>query len=212
MRDSSFSMVVVVAVLTGCATPPPVKESVISMDQGYADNMRMMQQYRELVVQVNARYEYWFKYVNSRAKLNSALIWATTDPAAQKTSDADQIMLVDEERKLLGANVIKIVNDIRLPGLPERRGSSDMVFKANRNGDITKIIQTLPHLVNVINDDVEKEYRQIAMNDLSGFDDYATNVAALARINSTIKQYLSIDVTIKPDDLNEITQAIRQLR
>ena len=36
-------------VCLGCSTPPEVKQALIAKDQGYAENQRLMEQYRELV-------------------------------------------------------------------------------------------------------------------------------------------------------------------
>ena len=53
--------ITLIASLVGCATPPEVKQALVSLDNGYADNLKMMQQYRELVAQINEREQTWSK-------------------------------------------------------------------------------------------------------------------------------------------------------
>jgi hypothetical protein len=197
--------------LTGCATPPPVKQAVISVDQGYAENLEMMSQYRALVVQTNERYVLWSRYVQSRGLLNIAVKWATTDPAANQAPER-AARQIDFESKLLGPELVALVNRARLQGLPARPESGGSVFEANEKGTMTGVVEALPGLVNAVNRRVDERMAEQPANDLSGFDAYATNVSALRQINATIKTYLDVDVTIKPEDLNEITQAIRGLR
>ena len=48
--------------------------------------------------------------------------------------------------------------------------------------------------------------------DLSAFDHYTTNVAGLRRINSMIKQYLDIDVTVRREDVKELADAIKAVQ
>ena len=203
--------VLILTALTGCATPPAVKQAVTSIDQGYADNLEMMNQYRALVVQTNERYGLWLRYVRSRALLNSAVKWATTDPVANDSPDRAKAK-VGIESDFLGPDLIKEVNKIRMKGLPARAGPEGTVFEASQHGTMTTVVEALPALVNAVNRKVDADAAAMPKNDLSGFDAYATNVSALRQINSTIKTYLDIDVTVKPEDLNEITQAIRALR
>src|SRR5262245_14323743 len=92
-RPAIFAFIAVL--LTGCATPPPVKQASIAVEQGYADNLELMKQYRTLAMQVNERQALWSRYVKARGRLNSAVIWATTDPVA-KDSDKLAAATVDE--------------------------------------------------------------------------------------------------------------------
>lgn len=202
---------VALAALSGCATPPPVKQAVVSIDQGYAENLAMMAQYRTLVVQANERYALWSRYVQSRGLLNIAVKWATTDPVANDPAER-AVRRIDVESKLLGDELVELVNRSRLQGLPARPGSDGGGFTANDKGTMTGVVEALPGLVNAVNRRVDERMAELPPTDLSGFDAYATNVAALRRINGAIKAYLDIDVTIKPEDLDEITQAIRGLR
>lgn len=214
--------ITLIASLVGCATPPEVKQALVSLDNGYADNLKMMQQYRELVAQINEREQTWSKYLDARNILASALTWATTDPPPVYRPDAHAM--------LLGARLVSIVNCIRLNGLPEKKGENGVVFAASgaecrdeelrselqdRAGKMTGVIQALPWMVAAVNERVDERARNTdeltKSNNLQGFDDYRTNVQALRTINSAIKRYLDIDVTIKPDDLNEIANSIRQL-
>jgi hypothetical protein len=203
--------ILILAALTGCATPPPVKQALISVDQGYADNLDMMSQYRALVVQTNERYVLWYRYVQSRGLLNIAVKWATTDPVANAVPER-AARQVDFETMLLGPALVELVNRTRLQGLPARPGAAGAGFEANAQGTMTGVVEALPGLVNAVNRRVDERMAELPANDLSGFDAYATNVSALRQINATIKAYLDVDVTIKPEDLNEITQAIRGLR
>jgi hypothetical protein len=210
-----------IALLAGCATPPEVKQAVVSMDAGYNDNLKMMQQYRELVTQINERDRTWKRYLDARALLQSALTWATTDPPYDP----------DFHAGLLGPGLVSIVNCVRLHDLPERKGPKGGGFAASgkdcrdealaaqlgdRSGKLTGIIQALPRIVIEVNkraDERSKAQGDLAkVTSLQGFDDYRTNVRALKAVNSTIQRYIEIDVTVKPDDINEIAASIRQLR
>jgi hypothetical protein len=223
MRLLGICAASVVALLAGCATPPEVKQAVVSLDTGYNDNLKLMQQYRELVIQINERERTWKEYLDARALLASALTWATTDPPSNYDPDV--------HAELLGPALVSIVNCVRLHDLPERRGKKDVVFAASgkecrdkaftaqlgdRCGKLTGIIQALPRIVIEVNkraDERSKRQGDLAkVTGLQGFDDYRTNVQALKAVNSTIQRYLEIDVTVKPDDINEIAASIRQLR
>jgi len=171
-----------------------------------------MGQYRAVVVQANERYMLWYRYVQSRGLLNLAVKWSTTDPRAS-ASPAVAARAVDIESGILGDELVKLVNGVRLKGLPAASGASGVVFRENANGTVAGLIEALPSIVNAVGRRVDAILaEQLPENDLSGFDAYATNVSALRQINSTIKAYLDIDITIKPQDLDEITQAIRSLR
>jgi hypothetical protein len=203
------------ALLGGCATPPEVKQALASLDTGYSDNIKMMQQYRDLVAQINEREQTWNRYLDSRSVLISALTWATTDPPANP----------DEHGKMLGTRLVSIVNCIRLKDLPERKGKETGVVFAEggkeckdmalaqqlggRTGKMTGVIQALPYIVSEVDKQVDQRMKD--QPGLAGFDVYRTNVQALQTINSTIKRYLDIDQTIKADDLNQMITSIRQL-
>jgi hypothetical protein len=202
---------VALAAFSGCATPPPVKQAVVAVDQGYAENLAMMEQYRTLVVQTNERYALWSRYVQSRGLLNIAVKWATTDPLASESPER-AARRVDVESKLLGAELVELVNRARLQGLAARPGSDGGGFTANDKGTMAGVVEALPGLVNAVNRRVDERMAELPATDLGGFGAYATNVAALRQINAAIKAYLDIDVTIKSEDLNELTQAIRGLR
>ena len=174
----------------------------------------MMRQYRALVVQTNERYELWARYVRSRALLNIAIQWTTTDPVANKTSE-EATKQIELENAELGTEVVERINRVRLKGLPPRAASDGVVFKANEKGTMTGVIEALPGLVNAVNRRVGekmKEEKELGANALNEYDTYATNVSALQQINATIKTYLDIDVTVKQQDFNEIAEAIRGLR
>lgn len=213
------SIVACLILLAGCATPAAVKEATVALDQGYNDNLKMMQQYRELVIQINERHFHWWQYIQRRAFLGSALLWMTTDPRSTDPEVSDE-ELVNINSVILGDTLLDIINGIRLSDLPERKGEDGkVVFEKNTpdsqnplRGTVGDIIQNLPTLINAIDARIESNYKAIVKNDLSGFDAYKTNVEALVRINDTIKRYLDIDVTVRAQDIDEIADAIRKLQ
>ena len=72
------------------------------------------------------------------------------------------------------------------------------------------LVQTLPGLVALIDASVEKSYQaEVRPLDTSAYDDYRTNIAALRRINATVKEYLDIDVTVKPEDIRQLAEAVK---
>jgi len=197
--------------LTGCATPPAVKQAAESVDQGYANNLELMTQYRTLAVQVKERQALWSRYVKARSLLISTIKWATTDPVANDTADMASAT-VDEANEALGPELIALINKARLRDLPARAGSpGNVAFSDGAQTNLDSVIQSIPAFVNAINSKLDQEQAS-SDADFSGFEVYATNVAALRQINAAIKAYLDVDVTVKPEDLHEITQAIRSLR
>jgi len=210
MRTASWIALALALLMSGCATPPPVKQSVSAMDRAYADNARMMGQYRSLVVAVNERYEHWYRRVMQRGLLNLALAWITTDPAANRR-DEQIARLADAAADQLGPALVQEVNRQRFAGLPVRAGSA-ATFEAGSEGNVTQAAQALPRLVRLIERRVDQQYAELAPNDLSGFDAYAKNVAALRQINASIRDYLDVDIDVEPRDVGEIAQAIRSLQ
>ncbi len=210
MRIARWMAPALALLLSACATPPPVKQSVAAMDRAYADNARMMRQYRSLVAAVNERYELWYKHVTRRGLLNLSLAWISTDPAAER-SDAAAAALVDATAGQLGPRLMREVNALRFARLPARAGASAS-FEPGADGDVTKTASALPRLVRLINERVDEQYAALAPNDTSGFDAYAKNVAALRQINASIRDYLDVDVQVEPRDVGEIAQAIRSLQ
>lgn len=195
-------------VCIGCATPPEVKQALIDKDQAYAENERLMQQYRELVSNVTKRHQQWYRYVQARLKLNLALQWATTNPTVTDVADAD---LTKDDADLLGPEVVSLINEIRLKNLPERTGpTGEIVFQAGM-GDMNNLLHKFPELIGRVEQRVEKD-SQVSTVDLTAFDQYRTNVEALRRINAMIKQYLDIDVSLSRDDVQSIAEAARALR
>jgi hypothetical protein len=194
------------ATCSACATPPPVKQALVSMDDQYDTNLKLMKQYRELVVGLNARHQYWYQYVKIRATLDLALKLAATDPKG-----ANDPKVVDEWGKLLGPDLVKYVNEVRLADLPERRGNST-VFVAGK-AKANTLLEGIPGLVDKVAAVVSANSKQdLPAADLSPFDVYDTNVRALRQVNAIITRYLEIDVTVKPQDVKDIADAIRTLR
>ena len=196
-------------VCLGCTTPPEVKQALIAKDQGYAENQRLMQQYRELVSQVTQRHQQWYRYLQTRLKLNLALQWATTNPMVTGVGEAD---LAKDDADLLGPDVMILINEIRLKNLPERKGpNGQLVFSAGA-GDMNTLLQKLPDLVGRVERRVGKDSQVPSNVDLMAFDHYRTNVEGLRRINAVIKQYLDIDVTLSRDEVRSLTDELRTLR
>lgn len=212
MRMQTLWLVPLLALAVGCATPPGVKQALISLDQGYAENTRLMNQYGELVGTVNERFGQWNNYVQYRSKLDLALRWATTDPRGDredpKISDEE---LADVSVKVLGPDVLKAVNEMRLKPLRARKNPRGDVVFADGKVDITTLVQRLPGLVNAITASIDKAPTLVRL-DRSAFAAYEKNVAALRNINVTIKRYLDIDVTVAPEDVREIADAIREIQ
>ncbi|CUS32989.1 hypothetical protein [Candidatus Nitrospira nitrificans] len=193
----------------GCATPPEVKQAVIAKDQAYTENQRLMEQYRELVTNVTERHHQWYRHVQTRLKLNLALQWATTNPKLTDVADAE---LAKDDAELLGAEVIALINDIRLKNLPERKGPDGQVVFQAGTGDMSNLLQKLPELTGRIAQRIEKDAQASANVDLTAFDQYGNNVGALRRINAILKQYLDIDVTVSRDEVQSLAEAVRTLR
>ena len=196
-------------VCIGCATPPEVKQALVAKDQAYAENERLMQQYRELVKNVTTRHQQWYRYVQTRLKLNLALQWATTNP---KLADVPEADLTKDDADLLGPEVIAIVNDIRLKQLPERKGPTGQAVFLAGTGDMSNLLQKLPELIARVERRVEMDSQLSSTLDLTAFDQYRTNVEALRRINAVIKQYLDIDVTMSQGDIQSLADAVRTMR
>ena len=63
MKLAHILVVLSVLLSVGCVTPPEVKQALVTKDQAYAENERLMQEYRELVSSVTARHQHWYRYV-----------------------------------------------------------------------------------------------------------------------------------------------------
>ncbi len=192
-----------------CTTPPEIKQALVAKDQAYAENEQLMQQYRELVGNITTRHQQWYRFVQTRLKMDLALQWATTNP---KLLDIPDTTIADDDAKLLGPEVIAAVNAIRLKSLPERQGANGQpVFQAGV-GDMNNLIQQLPELIARIEQRVSADSRSVSAVDLTAFDKYRTNVEALRRINGIIKQYLDIDVTLSRSDVQGLADTVWQVR
>ncbi len=209
MKAAHLLVVALGLVFTGCVTPPEVKQALIAKDQAYLENQRLMQEYRELVENVTSRHHHWYRYIQTRLKLNLALQWVTTNPTLTDVSDAE---LASDDADLLGPDVIALINDIRLKNLPERKGATgDVVFHAGA-GDMNNLLQKLPELIGRVEQRVAKDSEASSRVDMAAFDQYRSNVEAVRRINAIIKQYLDIDVTLPRDDVQSLAEAVRTLR
>lgn len=202
-------IIALILVSLGCATPPEVKQALIEKDRAYVENERLMQQYRELVGNVTERHQQWYRYVQTRLKLNLALQWATTNPTLTDVSDAD---LANDDADLLGPDVIALINDIRLKNLPERKAPTGQVVFQAGTGDMTHLLQKLPELIGRVEQRIAKDSAASSTVDFTAFDQYRTNVQAVRRVNAIIKQYLDIDVTLSRNEVQSLTDAVRTLR
>jgi hypothetical protein len=209
MKAAPTLLVALSLICIGCTTPPEIKQALIDKDQAYAENERLMQQYRELVGNITERHQQWYRYVQTRLTLNLALQWATTNPKLTDVGDAE---LAKDDADLLGPETITLINEIRLKNLPERKGpTGQVVFQAGM-GDMNNLLQKLPELVGRVEQRIAKDSQASSTVDLTVFDQYRTNVEAVRRINAIIKQYLDIDVTLPRNEMQSIAEAVRTLR
>lgn len=209
MKAAHMLAVALGLVFTGCVTPPEVKQALIAKDQAYLENQRLMQEYRELVENVTSRHHHWYRYVQTRLKLNLALQWATTNPKLTDVSDAE---LASDDADLLGEEVLALINDIRLKNLPERKGPTGQVVFHAGTGDMNNLLQKLPELIGRVEQRVGKDSEASSTVDVAAFDQYRTNVEAVRRINAIIKQYLDIDVTLSRNEVQSLAEAVTTLR
>lgn len=207
MRMWPIAGTVAFVLLSACTTPPEIKQALATKDQAYAENERLMQQYRELVSRVTTRHQLWYRHVQTRLRLNLALQWATTNPRLTEVSDSE---MAQDDAALLGPEVMAVVNDIRLKSLPERKGSNGQPLFMAGTGDMSNLIQKLPELITRVERMVAQDSQKPSSLDLSAFDRYRTNVQALRRINGTIKHYLDIDVTLDRGEVQSLAEALQQ--
>jgi hypothetical protein len=197
------------ALLAACTTPPEIKQALVAKDQAYVENEQLMRQYRELVGNITTRHQQWYRFVQTRLKLDLALQWATTDPRRADVADAE---LTQDDADLLGPAVIAVINEMRLTSLPERKGSTGQPVFLKGASDMSHLIQKLPELIAQVEQRVAMDSQTPSAVDLTVFDKYRTNVEALRRINGIIKQYLDIDVTLSRGDVQGLANTVRQVR
>jgi hypothetical protein len=209
MRMLRICTWVICAVFAACTTPPEVKQALVAKDAAYAQNEQLMEQYRLLVGNITTRHLQWYRFVQTRLKMDLALQWATTNPTRTDVPDAD---MAQDDADLLGARVIAVINEMRLKSLPERKGANgQLIFQAGA-GDMSNLIQKIPELITQVEQRVATDSQAPTALDLTVFDRYRTNVAALKRINGMIKQYLDIDVTLSGRETQTLADAVRQVR
>lgn len=209
MRMWPIAGVLTFALLTACATPPEIKQALAAKDQAYAENERLMQQYRELVSNITTRHLQWYRYVQTRLKLDLALQWATTNP---RVADVPEAAMAEDDAAELGPDVLRVINMIRLKSLPERKGQTGQPVFAAGSGDMSNLVQQLPELIVQVERRVSTDAKAPQAVDLTAFDHYRTNVDVLRRINGLIKQYLDIDVTLSQTETQSLADAIRTVR
>ena len=206
MRMLCIAGALLFASLAACSTPPEIKQALAAKDQGYAENEQLMQQYRELVSNVTTRHLKWYRYVQTRLKLDLALQWATTNP---RVADVPDAALAEDDAAALGPDVLTLINTMRLKSLPERKGPNGQPLFAAGSGDMSTLIQQLPDLIARVEQQVAAGAKIPQTVDLTAFDRYRNNVEALRRINGLIKQYLDIDVTASRSDVQSLADALR---
>ncbi len=209
MRMLRITGLLLCLALAACTTPPEVKQALAAKDQAYTENEQLMRQYRELVSNITTRHLQWYRYVQTRLKLDLALQWATTNPRQAEVPDA---ALAEDDAALLGSDVMAVINSIRLKSLPERKGQNGQPVFAAGSGDMTNLIQHIPDLIARVEQRVDSDAKAPQSVDLTAFDQYRTNVEALRRINGLIKQYLDIDVTLSRNDTQSLADALRTVR
>ncbi len=209
MRMLCICSWVICASLAACTTPPEIKQALVAKDQAYAENNQLMQQYRELVSNITTRHQQWYRFVQTRLKLDLALQWATTNPRRTEVADAD---MAQDDADLLGAKVIAVINEMRLKSLPERKGPNGQTVFQPGASDRSNLIQKIPELITQVEQRVATDSQAPSALDLTAFNKYRTNVGALRRINSIIRQYLDIDVTLSRTDTQGLAEAMRQVR
>lgn len=209
MRMLRIAGALLFASLAACSTPPEIKQALAAKDQIYAENERLMQQYRELVSNVTTRHLKWYRYIQTRLKLDLALQWATTNP---RVADVPDAALAEDDAEVLGPDVLTLVNAIRLTSLPERKGSNGQPLFAAGSGDMSTLVQQLPDLIARVKQRVAAGASVPQGVDLTAFDRYRTNVETLRRINGLIKQYLDIDVTVSRTDVQSLSDTLHGVR
>lgn len=230
MRMLHICSWIICASFAACTTPPEIKQALVAKDLAYGENARLMNIHRELLVNIDTRYWYWYRYAKKLALLDNALKWATTDPdppeklverlakggmPMEKAREQARLMHTTVLKLELGTpdTLLKVINAIRLKDLPERKDKDGIVAFEKGQGDMNKLVQGIPELIQAIQENVEAEYQEEnKAADYSAFDDYQTNLAALRRINGMTKRYLDIDVTVKGDDLQQLTESVKALR
>ena len=209
MRLLTAPLLLLVALATGCTTPPEIKQALNAKDQAYVENQRLMSQYRELVRNINERHRTWYRFVQTRLKLDLAVQWATTDPKVAEVPD-DQV--AQDDAQLLGPEVVSLLNDMRLQQLPVRKDpNGQVVFRAGTK-TMNELLQQIPELIARVEQMVEKDSSLSVSADMTVFDKYRTNVDALRRINAMIKHYLEIDVTLDPTQVQSLADTVSALR
>lgn len=205
-----YYIVICLSFLVGCATPPEIKQAVVSLDDGYAENIKLMTQFGDLTEQNALRFKNWTLYIQNRAYLDMALLWVTTDPKPFSPNVTGQ-QFTEEAAKRLGPKVINVVNELRLKNLRSHTGTDGIeVFRVG-NKSMTELIEGLPALVNAVRAKVEDDNKTHFDVDMVAFKDYQKNVNALRRINNSVKQYLDIDITVRPEDIKDIADSVRTL-
>lgn len=206
MRMLRIVGLLIFASLAACSTPPEIKQALAAKDRAYTENEQLMQQYRELVTNINSRHQQWYRYVQTRLKLDLALQWATTNP---RLTDVPDATIAEDDAAVLGPEVLAVINAIRLKSLPERKGPNGQPLFLTGSGDMSNLIQQLPELIARVEQRVAADSKIPQTVDLTAFDRYRNNVEALRRINAIIKQYLDIDVTLSRSDTQSLAEALR---
>lgn len=227
---SSFYVAAVIMLVLpiGCTTPPEIKEALVTKDLAYVENARLMNIHRELLVTVDERFWHWYRYAKQVALLDEALKWTADDPdppdtlvdrlikegiSPDKAREEARLRHIAQTKLVLGDRLLKVINHMRLKDLPERKDKGGTVVFEKGQEDMNGLVQAIPDLVSAINKSIASEYQEEnKAADYSAFDDYQTNLAGLRRINGMIKRYLDIDVTVKREDIQQLSESVNALR
>jgi hypothetical protein len=211
-------LVLFLCCLPACVTPPEVKQALAAKEQAYNDNAALMQQYEMLVRNINDRTLYWSRFLKTREYLDLVLKLATAeklDPAktdlyrrtirggvilSEREKAGETLTPIETSRLQLGDKMMDRLQGVRLD--PAKPGQ-----------DMNNLLRALPGLVTLAEDMAAADASIVAGQiDYGAFEDYRTNVAALRRINTMIKQYLDIDVTVKSADAQQLADVLLPLR
>jgi len=200
--DVKRAIVLAIIFATGCATPQEVKQATVALDDGYRNNLELMQKYRDTLESFNQLHHTWARYIHRRLLLSLAVDWATVDPGPNVP---DAVMKATRDE--LGDEVLAWINRNRLIGLPARGPL------ASGSAKLDALVQGLPALTNLVRERVDSQIAsQKDFQSSVAFDEYARRMGVLRNANAAVRGYLGVDVTVSKDDVKDIADSIKKLR